>query len=123
MEIKKCLQQIFDIFNDFSEFFSSFPLRKSLNNSEGENPKNKKEQNFEMIKKENIKKNMLKFLQNLKEMDQNLPEISNENILITNFLDIMFDEVKNKIIYYKIRQKKIWKKFPPHIFSRNTINY
>jgi len=101
MEIKICLQQIFDIFKDFNTFFSTFPIRNYTDtnnnpNSNSNSPINKSENYSEYINKETIYLNMLKFIQNLKEIDdQNFPEISNENILISNFLDIMFDEVKN----------------------------
>jgi len=112
MEIKKCLQQIFEIFNDFNSFFSFFPLRNYTNtnninysdsnyqsnqilnsNSYSYSSNDKSDMNKDYINKQSIKLYMLKFIQNLKEMDMNFSEISNENILISNFLDIMFDEV------------------------------
>ena len=93
MEIQKCLQLIFDIFKDFSRFFNAFPLTKTNTNSLD----NQKENELipDQIQKEILKKNMLNFYQNLNDTNKNIPEIINENILISNFLDIIFDEVKS----------------------------
>jgi hypothetical protein len=112
MEIKKCLQQIYDIFNDFNSFFISYPLRNYTNtnninytdsnyqsiqnpnsNSFSYSSNDKSELNKDYLNKQTLKIYMLKYIQNLKEIDKNFPKNSNDNILISKFLDVMFDEV------------------------------
>lgn len=91
MEIKKCLQQIYDIFKDFKRLFTEYPL--ILTSSSISDNINERGESIDFIRKEIIRKCMLNYIENLKDLEENFPEISNENILIANFLDIMFDEV------------------------------
>jgi len=125
MEIKKFLEKIYEIYFDFSDFFKKFPLKS---------PKRDKSSSFTetVIIKNDLKKEMLFFFIDKKNSKNNTnsrnninnisksPNNQNDHLIerievkdskienyIDNFLNLMFDEVKNfKIIRPKKTRKK-----------------